>query len=70
MAGLNSGDRLARGLSRAQFPPANDGGKITDQKWKEMFEGFDAEDFKKNGLKPEEGASTGEKETTKVGPAR
>jgi hypothetical protein len=68
--GQGSGDKLARGAVKAVFPPANDGGKITDQKWKEMFEGFDAEDFKKNGLKVEEDASTGEKETTKVGPAR
>ncbi len=70
MAGLNSGDRLARGFSRAQFPPANDSGKITDEKWAAMFEGFDAEDFKKNGSKVEEGASTGEKETTTIGPSR
>lgn len=69
MAGLNSGDRLARGMSRAQFPPANDSGKVTDEKWARMFEGYDPEKFKKEGFTPEEGATTGEKETTTVGPA-
>jgi hypothetical protein len=68
--GQGSGDKLARGATKAVFPPSNDNGKITDQKWKEMFEGFDAEDFKKNGLKIEEGASSGEKESTKIGPAK
>jgi hypothetical protein len=45
------GDRLARGANSATFGPQD--GKITEEKWRAAFEGFDAEDFKKNGFKPE-----------------
>jgi hypothetical protein len=56
------GDRLARGASSAIFGPNTDT-KISDEKWRAAFEGFDAEDFKKNGFRPE--GSTGKKERTR-----
>lgn len=52
------GDVLARGNARCTYPPANDGGKITQKKWDAMWEGYDTEEYKKD--KP----GTGEKETT------
>lgn len=39
------GDRLARGAVSAVFVPTT---KISDAKWNAAFEGFDAEDFRKN----------------------
>lgn len=39
MGGVGSGDKLARGSAKAQFPPA--GGKKTQAEWDAMFEGFD-----------------------------
>lgn len=54
------GDRLARGASSAIFGPQDS--NITTEKWNAAFEGFDAEDFKKNGFRPAEDASTGKKE--------
>jgi hypothetical protein len=56
------GDRLARGASSATFGP---NGNITDERWRAAFEGFDPEDFKKNGFKSEDGASAGKKERTR-----
>jgi hypothetical protein len=44
------GDRLASGMPSATFRPSDT--KITDEQWRAAFEGFDAEDFKKNGYKP------------------
>jgi hypothetical protein len=38
------GDCLASGATRCQFPPV--GGGISEEKWKEMWEGFDAEAYK------------------------
>lgn len=70
MAGQNSGDRLARGFASAQFPPANESGTITDEKWAAAFEGFDPEKFKREGFTVEKDASTGVKETTMLGPSR
>ncbi len=40
----NRGDALARGAVKAQFPPA--GGKVTQEQWEAMFDGFDAEKFR------------------------
>ena len=45
------GDILASGGTSAVFGP-NDS-KISQAKWDAAFEGFDAEDFKKNGFRPE-----------------
>lgn len=38
------GDVLASGATRNTFPPA--GGSVSEEKWKEMWEGFDAEAYK------------------------
>ncbi len=54
------GDVLARGNSKCTYPPANDGGQITQKRWDAMWEGFDTEAYKN---KPVEGG-TGVKETT------
>ena len=45
------GDRLARGANSAVFGPGDN--KISQAKWDAAFEGFDVEDFKKNGFRPE-----------------
>jgi hypothetical protein len=38
------GDCLASGATRCQFPPA--GGSVSQEKWDEIFDGFDAEAYK------------------------
>ena len=45
---VGSGDVLARGGIRARFGPPER--KMTDKQFDAMFEGFDPEKFKKNGL--------------------
>ena len=45
---LGSGDVLARGAVRASYLTTEK--KITDEKWAEMFDDFDPEEFKKKGL--------------------
>ena len=54
MAG--EGDKLARGLAKAQFPPA--GNKLTEEQWNELWEGYNTEEFlaKKTGV-PKSGKS-------------
>jgi hypothetical protein len=42
--GVGSGDRLARGASKAQFMTTEGG--ITENKWAQAFDNFDAEKFK------------------------
>jgi hypothetical protein len=58
--GAGSGDRLARGMSSAQFPPAVG---VTKERWSEMFDDYNPEKFKKEGLPKVEG---GEKEINKT----
>lgn len=41
---VGSGDKLARGSAKAQFPPA--GGSVTQDKWNSIFEDFDAEKYR------------------------
>jgi hypothetical protein len=43
------GDRLARGATSAIFGPQD--GKITQEKWDAAFEGYDPEEYKKEGRK-------------------
>ena len=54
MAG--EGDKLARGLAKAQFPPA--GNRMTQEQWAEMWEGFDPKECleRKTGI-PKSGKS-------------
>jgi hypothetical protein len=51
------GNRLASGARSAIFGP-NNGAKISDEQWRAAFEGFDPEDFKKNGFKAEDDPDT------------
>ena len=44
---MAAGDALAKGASKAQFPPA--GGRVSQQKWDSIFEDFDAEAYKRGG---------------------
>lgn len=61
MSNAGSGDRLARGASSAQFPPASG---VTDQKWKEIFDDFDPEGYRRNAdLEKARNASTEPGET-------
>lgn len=48
--GAGSGDRLARGMARAQFM-TTDGG-ITQDKWDQAFDDFDLEKFQNEPNKP------------------
>jgi hypothetical protein len=59
------GDVLARGATRNTFPPA--GGNVTDAKWKEMWEGFDPEAYKKAPNPAQVKAEGAEKEPTTIG---
>lgn len=58
------GDRLARGATSAIFGPQDN--KITDEKWKKAFEGFDPEEFKKKTGKEKDDEKSGDKEKTRV----
>lgn len=40
------GDQLARGASRVQFRPA--GELVTEEKWSQIFDDFDPEEYKKS----------------------
>jgi len=60
-----TGDKLARGLHKAQFPPA--GGNVSQDKWDDIFGDFDPEAYK-NSPAPETG--TGEKEVVRTGVVR
>jgi hypothetical protein len=44
-----SGDKLARGAIKATYLVSEDK-RISQKKWDEMFEGFDPEKFKKDGM--------------------
>jgi hypothetical protein len=59
MSNAGSGDKLARGAASAQFPPAQG---VTEERWAEMFDDYDPEKFKKEGLPKVEG----EKEINKT----
>lgn len=43
---MHGGDQLARGARKAQFPSA--GSATTQEKWDAMFEGFDAEVYRRD----------------------
>ena len=60
MSNAGSGDRLARGAASAQFSPAEG---VSKERWSEIFDNFDPEKFKKEGLPKVEG---GEKEINKT----
>jgi hypothetical protein len=47
-----SGDKLARGAAKAQFPPA--GGTQTEQEWNDKVGSFDPAQYLKNVEKQEE----------------
>lgn len=41
-----TGDTLARGMAKAQFPPA--GGNVTQSHWDAIFEDFDVEKYRRD----------------------
>lgn len=41
-----TGDALARGMVKAQFPPA--GGKVTQKVWDAIFEDYDVEKYRRD----------------------
>ena len=49
MHGAGSGDKLARGARKASYLVAEDK-RISQEKWDRMFNDFDPEKFKKEGL--------------------
>jgi hypothetical protein len=51
--GAGSGDKLARGAVKASYLTTEKA--ITQKKWASMFEGFDPEEFKKNGMPKDSG---------------
>ena len=42
--GVGSGDKLARGMTKATFPSTEGG--VTAEKWNNIFDTFDPEEFK------------------------
>lgn len=56
--GAGSGDRLARGMTRAQFMTTEGG--ISQDKWSQAFDDFDPEKFKNDAIKERSGDAGGE----------
>lgn len=55
MAGKDSGDRLARGLVRAQFTgPEN----VSQEKWDDAFKDFDPEKYRRDADLEKAGVSS------------
>jgi hypothetical protein len=49
MRGAGSGDKLARGASKASYIVTEDK-RVSQEKWDDMFKDFDPEKFKKEGM--------------------
>jgi hypothetical protein len=52
------GDVLARGNARCTYPPA--GGNVSQKKWNSIFEGFNAEEYRKSAKPKDENAEKAE----------
>lgn len=64
MSENRGGDVLAAGAIRCQFAPA--GGKVTQEQWDAIFEGFDPEKYRRNANVMETGVfSSGIRETVR-----